>query len=158
MGLVPGVVFAKGEFVSSFWHKRIPFRYAVLLLVVVICFADWEYFFPLSAHQDLQFQVIGDCVELLILSLILLLGYSLHNSSTWNAQRGAGRVIVLALLFAVSVLTTDWRQIFPGDHFDSKPLLTRLLRALLTGLVSGIFIEFFRPNSERSSEEEGSAV
>ncbi|MFC5865419.1 hypothetical protein ACFPT7_24150 [Acidicapsa dinghuensis] len=143
---------------NSFWHKRIPFRYAVLFLIVVFCFADLGYFFPLSAHQDLPFQVIGECVALLILSLILLLGYSLQKSSTWNAQRGVVRVIGVALVFAVSLLTADWRQSFSGDHFDSAQLFTRLLRALLTGIFTSIFIEIFRPTPLKSSKEEGVVV
>jgi len=142
--------------------KKTPTWLGTLLFLAALAFKDWESFFPLSAHSDLKFQIVGESVELLVLVGINSLGrLSLppEAETPGAASPATPRGVFIGAIVALFLLSTYWRDYFPNDRFSSGELLKDLGYSLLAGVVVLLF-SLIPPakKGKPSKEEERSAV
>jgi hypothetical protein len=132
-----------------------------LLVLLSIANMDSSHFFPLAGHSDLQFQVIGEGLEILALVLVSLLirmfvkegGDSEPFSATFRLR------ILLAGFFAIILLTIFWRDFFPNNQFALSAGSRDFLYAPLGGL--GIIVISYVLGAKQgkpNQEEEKSVV
>ena len=118
--------------------KKIPTWLGTLLYLAGPVFMDREHFFPLSAHSDLKFQIVGESLELLALVGIgvlprLLLPLDTETPDAESPVTPPG-LFVGAIVSAV-LLSIFWRDYFPNDRFNPGELLKDLGYSLLAGVI-----------------------
>jgi len=131
-----------------------------LLGLAALANKDWSYFFPLSAHTDLRFQVVGESLALLALAGIVILmrvtgsGEGARSSTLtfrWRVLSGAFFVVLLFVMF--------WRDFFPNDSFSLRAGAMDFLYAPAAGLAIFAFSFLTSPTlTEPSKEREASVV
>src|SRR5258708_7600072 len=148
---------------SSIWKRKIPFRVVVVLVPSAIALMDWRYFFPLSAHPDFRFQIVGEFLELLVVaSIIVLLRVRYPNATKKlaTAPSSIDGAITAGGAFAAVTFIFEWRRFFPNDQFQPAGLYEAVLSSLLRGLLFGLFMAFsfnmlpfaFNTRSEKPSK------
>ncbi len=147
---------------KSVFGKRVLNLLAIALCPVAIGFAHWKYFFPLSAHSDFRFQVVGECLELLVLGGIFVLAYfgfasERRQGGTMpmsNRKKALGGVVM-----AVVSLMLAWREFFSNDQFKLSAGIDAIMISLFMGVFMYIFgYNFHRNQGKPSTEEEKSVV
>lgn len=143
---------------SSFWHKPIPLRCFIAFFVLFICYTDWGYFFPLSTHGDLKFQVVGEAIEVIVLSLLLAILRYLQKNSGEATQLTADRAALIGLAFAAFLFFDHWREFFPNHQFSGAKLMPLLFETVMQGALFGLFLYAFQGPSRRPSKQDEKSV
>jgi hypothetical protein len=95
-----------------------------------------ELFFPLSAHNDLRFQLIGESVEALVTFSALVIVYAACERSRRKLGSRTSEVTVALLqgvFFALATFALEWRDVFPGSRFDAHAIQHSLWSHLFGG-------------------------
>jgi len=133
----------------------------VVAAPVAIGCMDWKYFFPVSTHSDIQFQVIGEFVELLWVLGLLLLGFwnfRKQRRKGVSAQATAGTAVLSGFMYTAILVALHWRQFFPNDQFNFLAGVDDLVIALIAGLFFTIATCAFPPKSMKPSIEDEKSV
>jgi hypothetical protein len=130
------------------------------LLVIAIVNRDISDFLPLADHSNLRFQLIGECVEIIVLaSLFLLLGGFLkQGDDSERLPMTLHTRIVLAAFIAIFLLTGFWRDFFPNGTFSLSAGAVDFVYAPLAGLGSMAISYVLGPRREKPNQEEGGSV
>ena len=133
----------------------------VLMFACFMAFLLWNDLFPLSAHSDLRFQVVGEALELF--TFIATFGW-LHLAVAKSRKRAISdkasyaanieSAIASMLIFAVM----DWRKFFPADHLQFSAGLNTFIFALLAGAFLGFYGVPSNGDLKRPSNEEERSV
>ena len=146
---------------KSVFGKKVLNLLAIALCLVAIGFARWQYFFPLSAHSDFRFQVVGECLELLVLGGILVLayfGFAGERRKGGTMPMSNGKKALGGVAIATTSIVLAWRDFFPNDQFKLSAGIDALMLSLFMGLFLSIFGFNFRRNQGKPSKEEEKSV
>jgi hypothetical protein len=128
--------------VTSIWERPIPLWISFSFSAVMMIAIDWGYFFPLSAHNDLRFQVIGASVAALVVFTGLTIAYAVSARARRKPGSRTGPIIVALLqgvFFALATFALEWRDVFPGSRFDPHAIQHSLWSHLFGGCAFGLF-------------------
>ncbi len=146
---------------GSFLTKEIPKWILIPMVIGFLAFLVWKDIFPLSAHPDLQFQVLGEILELLALIATLALvrtAFAKLRKRVTGEKVSYSANIGSAIAFSMIFIFMDWRKFFPGDHFQLSAGLSTIYGALLAGVFFGLYGVAFAGNYERPTNEEVRSV
>jgi hypothetical protein len=138
--------------------KKIPTWLWTLLYLAGVVSMDREHFFPLSAHSDLKFQIVGESLELLALVGIgvlprLLLPRDTETPDAESPVTPPGAFV--GAIVAAFLLSIFWRDYFPNDKFNSGELLGY---SLFAGVVILLFSLIPPSKKGKPSREEESSI
>jgi hypothetical protein len=134
---------------------------AILAVPLAIGFMHWRYFFPVAAHSDLQFQIVGESAEsLAIVGICALIFFSFaeKRKKAGPTQVSDGLKVLAGAAFAALSITLDWREFFPNDRFDPSAGIAGLVGSLFMGLFFGIFAFAFQKQQGKPSKEDEKSV
>ena len=142
--------------------KRLMNLLVVALLFAAIGFVDWGHFFPVSAHSDLGFQVVGECIEVMVVLgvfSIAYFGFAKERRKNSHVQVSDGKRVVGGAVFAALMIFLNWRAFFPGDRFNFEAGFGDLIGAVFAGALMGLLVVSNKRSTQKpSSEEEKSVV
>jgi hypothetical protein len=117
-----------------FWtYKKAKDLFWTFLVFAAIFNFDRSYFFPVSAHTDWRFQLLGESLELLALVGLQIVARMLGKNAEFSPLNFRSRLYVSAIVPAV-LFVTCWRDFFPNDHFSLSAGRMDFLYAPAAGL------------------------
>ena len=134
---------------------------SIFAVPVAIGFMHWRYVFPLAAHSDLQFQIVGESVEFLTIAGIFALiffGFAEERKKSRQGQVSDGVKVLAGAALAALSIALDWREFFPDDRFDPSAGIAGLVGSLVIGLFFGIFAFAFQKQPDKPSKEDEKSV
>jgi hypothetical protein len=134
---------------------------SILAVPVAIGFMHWRYFFPLAAHSDLQFQIVGESVEFLAIvgiCALIFFGFAEKRKKAAAGQVSDGLKVLAGTAFTALSIALDWREFFPNNRFDPSAGIGGLVGSLFIGLFFGIFAFAFQKQPGRPSKEDEKSI
>lgn len=137
---------------KSVLGKRMLNLLAIALCPVAIGFVHWKYFFPRSAHSDFRFQLVGECLELLVLGGIFVLAYFGFANERRQGEAiplSNGKKALGGVAIGITSIVLAWREFFPNDQFKLSAGIDALTFSLFMGLFMYIYwIQFSRESGK----------
>ncbi len=146
--------------VRSFWKKEIPPGLMLPILIGYFVLMAWFHLFPLASHPDLRFQIVGELVAdaaMIGMFAFLFLRFKDFRRRAAARELTHGEQLISAIVYAVVMLTVNWRDFFPGDRFQFSAGVGTLVGVAFATAVF-MAISFSTPQGKPAKEDEKSVV
>jgi hypothetical protein len=143
-----------------FWTKKKAKGLLVAVLALgYFAYKDWSHFFPLSAHSDLRFQVVGEFLALLALAGVFMMPVAESRGDAWPSTLTLRWWVLTGTSFSLFLFVMYWRCYFPNDSFSLQAGAMDFPYARAVGLAVFWFTFFSSLMvAKPSREHEGSVV
>jgi hypothetical protein len=145
---------------TSRGDKAVREGFWAFLILFGIVLEDLSHFFPLADRSNFRFQAIGELLELIALTflIVLLRVFGKEDSDPMTPSSPLRRRFILAGYLSVFLLTVFWRDFFPNDAFNLSAGAIDFLYAPLGGLGMVALSYVSQPKRGKPSKEEERSV
>ena len=128
---------------------------------VALVIKNLGYFFLTSAQTDMQFRVVGDIFQVILLIAILLATYRALRAEkaaqTWSRASIRKRILVGVAVGIVSI-SLDWKHFFPNGQVEFRAGLDDLAFGLFLGTLVVLIGLHSWPDLKTSDSEQENLI